>query len=86
MLSNFGMVPAAAMGLDLDGFLASTREMALACKGADANPGLEFGCILGTAAKGGQYKLSILASRGLADLGAWLEQLIAESTGKQGRP
>ena len=85
VLSNFGMVPAAAMGLDIDGFLAATREMALACKGADANPGLELGCILGTAAKSGQDKLSILASRGLADLGAWLEQLIAESTGKQGK-
>ena len=85
VLSNFGMVPAAAMGLDLDAFLASTREMVDACKGAIANPGLELGCILGTAARGGQDKVSILASRGLADLGAWLEQLIAESTGKQGK-
>ena len=85
VLSNFGMVPAAAMGLDLDAFFASTREMVAACKGADANPGLELGCILGTAARDGQDKVSILASRGLHDLGAWLEQLLAESTGKQGK-
>ena len=85
ILSNFGAVPAAAMGLDLDAFFASTREMVEACKGADANPGVELGCLLGTAARGGQDKVSILASRGLADLGAWLEQLIAESTGKQGK-
>src|SRR6185503_9726909 len=85
VLSNFGMVPAAAMGLDLGAFLASTREMAAACRSADANPGVELGCILGTAAMGGQDKLSILASRGLADLGAWLEQLVAESTGKHGK-
>ena len=85
VLSNFGMVPAAAMGLDLDAFFASTREMVAACKVADANPGLELGCLLGAAARGGQDKVSILASRGLADLGAWLEQLLAESTGKQGK-
>ena len=85
VLSNFGMVPAAAMGLDLDGFFASTGEMVAACKGAGANPGLELGCLLGTAARGGQDKVSILASRGIADLGAWLEQLLAESTGKHGK-
>jgi transaldolase/glucose-6-phosphate isomerase len=85
VLSNFGLVPAAVMGLDLDRFLASTRRMVDACKGAEANPGLELGCILGTAARGGRDKLSILASRGLADLGAWLEQLVAESTGKHGK-
>ena len=85
VLSNFGMVPAAAMGLDLDRFFASTGEMVAACKGAGANPGLELGCLLGTAARGGQDKVSILASRGIADLGAWLEQLLAESTGKHGK-
>ena len=85
VLSNFGMVPAAAMGLDLDRFFAFTGEMVAACKGAGANPGLELGCLLGTAARGGQDKVSILASRGIADLGAWLEQLLAESTGKHGK-
>src|SRR4029079_17779891 len=85
VLSNFGAVPAAAMGLDLDAFFTSTREMTQACKSSGANPGLELGCILGTAARSGRDKLSILASKGLADLGAWLEQLIAESTGKHGK-
>ena len=85
VLSNFGMVPAAAMGLDLDRFFASTGEMVAACKSPGANPGLELGCLLGTAARGGQDKVSILASRGIADLGAWLEQLLAESTGKHGK-
>ena len=86
VLSNFGMVPAAVMGLDLGAFFASTGEMAAACgPSAKANPGVELGCILGAAARGGRDKVSILASRGLADLGAWLEQLLAESTGKQGK-
>jgi transaldolase/glucose-6-phosphate isomerase len=85
VLSNFGLVPAAAMGLDLDRFTASTLEMVAACKAAEANPGVELGCILGAAAREGRDKLSILASRGLADLGAWLEQLVAESTGKHGQ-
>ena len=71
ILSNFGMVPAAAMGVDLDRFFETTRRMVTACGPAAAsNPGVELGCILGTAAKGGQDKVSILASRGLADLGA----------------
>jgi len=88
VLSNFGMVPAAAMGIDLDRFFETTGAMAAACgpeAPPKANPGVELGCILGTAAKGGQDKISILASRGIADLGAWLEQLLAESTGKQGK-
>ncbi|HEY5410698.1 MAG TPA: hypothetical protein VIJ94_08215, partial [Caulobacteraceae bacterium] len=87
VLSNFGMVPAAVMGLDLDRFFETTREMVRACgptAAAKANPGVALGCILGTAAKAGQDKVSILASKGIADLGAWLEQLLAESTGKQG--
>ncbi len=88
ILSNFGMVPAAAMGVDLDRFLESTGIMVAACGphvSPRANPGVELGCILGTAARGGQDKVSILASKGLADLGAWLEQLLAESTGKHGK-
>ena len=85
VLSNFGMVPAAAIGVDLGRFFDQTGEMVAACKAPDRNPGLELGCILGTAARGGQDKVSILASKGIADLGAWLEQLLAESTGKQGK-
>jgi transaldolase/glucose-6-phosphate isomerase len=87
-LSNFGMVPAAVMGMDLAKFLKNTQEMVNACGAgvaADVNPGVVLGAILGTAANEGLDKLTIISSPGIFDLGAWLEQLIAESTGKQGK-
>ena len=87
-LSNFGMVPAAVMGLDVLKFLKNTKEMVQACgvtSAADANPGVLLGAILGTAANQGRDKLTIITSPGIFDLGAWLEQLIAESTGKAGK-
>jgi transaldolase/glucose-6-phosphate isomerase len=87
-LSNFGMVPAAAMGLDTAKFLDRTEEMVEACASCvpiEENPGVVLGIILGTAAKSGRDKVTIIASPGLSDLGAWLEQLLAESTGKQGK-
>jgi transaldolase / glucose-6-phosphate isomerase len=88
VLSNFGLVPAAAMGLDLRRFLDSAALMARSC-GAGVppaqNPGLRLGAILGVLGRAGRDKVTITASRGIADLGAWLEQLIAESTGKIGR-
>jgi transaldolase/glucose-6-phosphate isomerase len=87
-LSNFGMVPAAAMGLDLAKFLKSTQEMVKACgpaTAADKNPGVLLGTIMGVAANHGRDKITIIASPGIFDLGAWLEQLIAESTGKIGK-
>ena len=87
-LSNFGMVPAAAMGLDLGKFLKTTEEMVKACgaaSAADANPGVILGKILGVSANRGRDKITIIASPGIHDLGAWLEQLIAESTGKVGK-
>ena len=87
-LSNFGMAPAAAMGLDTKKFLDRTAEMVRAC-GANANveenPGAVLGIILGVAAKAGRDKVTIITSAGIADLGAWLEQLLAESTGKIGK-
>jgi transaldolase / glucose-6-phosphate isomerase len=87
-LSNFGMVPAAVMGLDTKKFLDRTAEMVRAC-GADAaveeNPGAVLGIILGTAANAGHDKLTIVTSPGISDVGAWLEQLVAESTGKIGK-
>jgi transaldolase/glucose-6-phosphate isomerase len=86
-LSNFGMVPAAAMGLDVERLLKGAGRMLQACAPGVAsaeNPGLLLGTILGTAAVSGIDKLTILASPGLRDLGAWLEQLVAESTGKEG--
>ena len=87
-LSDFGMAPAAALGIDVAKFLASADEMVRAC-GADVapknNPGVILGAILGIAHGQGRNKITIIASPGIYDLGAWLEQLIAESTGKNGR-
>jgi glucose-6-phosphate isomerase len=87
-LSNFGMIPAAVMGLDLNKFLQRTNEMAQACKPdvpADQNPGAVLGAIMGTLGNLGRNKVTIITSPGIHDLGAWLEQLIAESTGKIGK-
>jgi transaldolase/glucose-6-phosphate isomerase len=87
-LSNFGMVPAAVMGVDTKKFLDRTQEMVRAC-GPDAsteeNPGAMLGIILGTAARSGRDKVTIVTSPDISDLGAWLEQLLAESTGKAGK-
>jgi transaldolase/glucose-6-phosphate isomerase len=87
VLSAFGLVPAAAIGLDLAAFLAGAQLMACSCAPGTppaANPGARLGALLGAAARAGRDKLTIIASPGIHDLGAWLEQLIAESTGKQG--
>jgi len=87
-LSNFGMIPAAGMGLDSGKFLKRAQEMVDACKPnspVDQNPGVMLGLILGSANQLGRDKITIIASPGISDLGAWLEQLIAESTGKQGK-
>ena len=84
----FGMVPAAVMGLDTKKFLERTEEMVQACASCvpvEENPGVMLGLILGAAAKAGRDKATIIASPGISDLGAWLEQLLAESTGKQGK-
>jgi transaldolase / glucose-6-phosphate isomerase len=89
VLSKFGLVPAAAIGLDVRRLLETTRTMQRSC-GADVppseNPGVQLGVAMGVAAtRFGRDKVTIIASPGIADLGAWLEQLLAESTGKQGR-
>jgi glucose-6-phosphate isomerase len=87
-LSNFGMAPAAVQGIDVTRFLERAAEMVRAC-GADApaeqNPGVKLGVILGTLAAHGRDKVTFILSPGIHDLGAWLEQLLAESTGKQGK-
>ena len=86
-LSNFGMIPGAIQGIDTGKFLERTEKMVRACAAsvpADQNPGVVLGATLGTLAKGGRDKLTIFTSPGISDLGAWLEQLIAESTGKEG--
>ena len=87
-LSNFGMVPAAVMGVNVVKFLNATEEMVKACAAnvsAGDNPGVILGAILGAAANQGRDKVTIVASPGIFDLGAWLEQLLAESTGKIGK-
>ena len=88
VLSNFGVVPAAVSGVDCRRFLEKTLEMVTACETTrelSDNPGVLPGCILGVAANAGRDKLTIVASPALASIGAWLEQLVAESTGKQGK-
>jgi transaldolase / glucose-6-phosphate isomerase len=88
VLSNFGLAPAAVVGLDLRAFLEASRLMARACGPSVpplANPGVALGVVLGTLAAGGRDKATILASDGIGDFGAWLEQLLAESTGKGGK-
>lgn len=88
-LSDFGLVPAAIMGLDLRTFLDRSEEMVCACMPSVApedNPGVVLGTILGVAASQfGRDKITIIASHGIDSLGAWLEQLVAESTGKEGK-
>ncbi|MEO5922572.1 MAG: bifunctional transaldolase/phosoglucose isomerase [Bryobacteraceae bacterium] len=87
-LSDFGMIPAAAMGINTSRFLEKAKAMADACspwQAPDQNPGLQLGVFLGTLANAGRNKLTIVCSPGIHDLGAWMEQLIAESTGKEGK-
>ncbi len=87
-LSDFGLVPGAIMGLDVRKFLDRTEEMVEACASSvpvKENPGAVLGSILGTLAKNGRDKVTLITSPGVRDLGAWLEQLLAESTGKQGK-
>ncbi len=86
-LTVFGLLPAALAGIDLDRLLKPAREMAKACRveRAAENPGARLGAVLGAAALQGRDKLSLLLPRRLKPLAGWLEQLIAESTGKEGR-
>ena len=87
-LSDFGMAPAAIMGLDVARFLALAAEMADRCgpavRVAD-NPGAVLGIRLGVLAQRGRDKVTLVTSPGIGALGVWLEQLLAESTGKVGK-
>jgi transaldolase/glucose-6-phosphate isomerase len=88
VLSDFGLVPAAVMGLDFGRLLDATQTMVRSCDAnvppAD-NPGVVLGTVLGVLGKKGRDKVTIVTSAGIADFGAWLEQLLAESTGKHGK-
>jgi glucose-6-phosphate isomerase len=81
-LSPFGIVPAALMGIDIELVLANAERMAEACRG-DANPGLQLGAHLGEGWSEGRDKVCIEETDG--NFGLWAEQLIAESTGKEGK-
>ncbi|MBA4379820.1 MAG: transaldolase [Anaerolinea sp.] len=87
-LTAFGLLPAALLGIDLERLLERADWMARQCAAdvaAARNPGLVLGAILGQAALDGRDKLTFIADEDVAPLGAWLEQLVAESSGKQGK-
>ncbi len=85
-LSLFGLVPATLLGRDAGALLAAGRAMADQCRTDQTdNPGLALGAFMAEAAAAGRDKLTILLPPDLAPLGQWIEQLIAESTGKEGR-
>jgi len=87
-LSYFGMVPAALMGLDIEKLLRGAEAMAAACaEGVEvnANPGALLGAVMSECALAGRDKLTIVTDQKLSALGLWIEQLIAESTGKEGQ-
>lgn len=87
-LSNFGMVPAALEGVDIGALLDRAERMAKACSAshrAEDNPGVKLGAIMADAARAGRNKVTFVTSPGIASFGLWVEQLIAESTGKEGK-
>jgi transaldolase/glucose-6-phosphate isomerase len=87
-LSDFGMVPAAATGLDLRRLFDRVEEMVHACSSsvpAEENPGVVLGNVLGVLGAAGRDKVTLVASPAIAPLGGWIEQLLANSTGKDGR-
>jgi transaldolase / glucose-6-phosphate isomerase len=88
VLSPFGLVPAATAGIDVRALIQHTLAMMRSC-GADVppheNPGVQLGLAMGLAGLEGRDKVTIFSSNKIADFGAWAEQLIAESTGKEGK-
>lgn len=87
-LSYFGMLPAALMGIDVAALLESASGMAAACSPllpAAKNPGAVLGAAIGSLAASGRNKVTFALSKDIASLATWTEQLIAESTGKEGK-
>ena len=82
-LSHFGLVPGALMGIDLERLLAGAEELVDACRSPDDNPGLELGLELGNGWQDGNDTIGLRSNPG--EFGLWVEQLLAESTGKQGK-
>ena len=86
-LTPFGLVPAALIGMDIRRLMGSAAAMAAACGPevpSSRNPGLRLGAVLGEAALAGRDKATYICSPAVAAFGSWVEQLIAESTGKNG--
>lgn len=86
-LSNFGILPGASAGVDVAAIIKSAQEMSHLCSPSAPlreNPGVILGALIGTCAKNGRDKLTILTSPSVSHFGSWLEQLLAESTGKEG--
>jgi len=87
-LSNFGIVPAAIMGVNVEHLLHRAERMRQSCDSSvppEDNPGVRLGVVMGELAKQGRDKITFVTSPAIWDLGAWIEQLIAESTGKEGK-
>jgi glucose-6-phosphate isomerase len=86
-LSFFGLVPAALMGIDVEALVVSARAMSDACRDTDPrrNPGLALGALMAAGARAGRDKLTLVLPPRLRRFGLWVEQLVAESTGKQGQ-
>jgi transaldolase/glucose-6-phosphate isomerase len=88
VLSDFGLLPMALMGIDIEAILASTRQMRDLCDQdvpAIVNPGISLGAALGVAQQHGRDKVTFIMSHSIQAFGYWVEQLIAESTGKEGK-
>lgn len=88
VLSYFGLVPAALLGMNLKDLLykaGQMQERCAACANVEENPGVWPGVLLAACARGGRDKLTLIVSPSIASFGLWLEQLIAESTGKEGK-
>lgn len=87
VLSDFGLIPMALMGIDIGAMMRSAQEIENLCRAtkAEINPGLDLGTEIGIAQKTGRDKLTFVLSPSIAAFGYWAEQLIAESTGKEGK-
>lgn len=87
VLSDFGLLPMALMGIDINAFLSSAHQMELSCEDESAmtNPGVNLGVVLGVCQQYGRDKVTFILSSSINSFGYWVEQLIAESTGKEAK-
>ena len=87
VLSDFGLLPMALMGIDIHAFLYSAKRMEIDCEHSAAaiNPGISLGTVLGICQQYGRDKVTFVLSASVSSFGYWVEQLLAESTGKEGR-